>query len=574
MAVCKYYQVGTCRYGANCRFEHPGANNSNLDGGSKYKLSKDMIRTDLKNECPAWIFSAYGPGKEAPAQLFGGFEVEQSLEEVMLMIRSSPNIQAAIGEIERQYMIAKERIQKAGDNPEAAINMILAAENQHPNRIDICNQSTGQGGGASGVFAVNALPANPLTSTPATNQNPFSTTTQSSAFGGGGASAFGQPSTLGQNQSAFARPPQTQSTFGQPSQMGAAAPAFGQPSQLGASGPAFGQPSQMGASAPAFGQPSTMGAAGPAFGQPSTMGQRPNPFAAAAAGTSSAFGQPSTLGKPGNPFAAASSAGAAAPNPFGQQQPSTMGASPFAQVGQAANSNASPFAQAAQANPNPNPFGGGGQAPSNDQSMDTSMSPAVSANPFAATNSAFANQPAQTNGAFGAPAPAPNPFAATSQAQSQPAANNPFARAQPQAQAQTQAQPPGAGGKQGPYAPTSTKQHPPAESYITKSMNGRLAAFQNQQIIYKWRIGDKYMDQIPPETTPDHQAPGIRNPDGSWRKVLFPDGPPAYNRDTEPSPEEYTDAVKAAYADMAAKGCFDGDMPEVPPMREDCIWTF
>lgn len=105
-------------------------------------------------------------------------------------------------------------------------------------------------------------------------------------------------------------------------------------------------------------------------------------------------------------------------------------------------------------------------------------------------------------------------------------------------------------------------------------MNGRIVAFKGQPVVYKWRVNDRYQDQPPENPTPDQQTPGIRKPDGSWLKILFPDGPPPYNKDTEPDPAQYNTTVKAAYNKMAASGRFEGGMPEVPPMREDCIWTF
>ena len=49
-----------------------------------YHLSKDMIQRDLAEERPSWILSAYGPGKDAPEQLFGGYPREQSAEEIRL----------------------------------------------------------------------------------------------------------------------------------------------------------------------------------------------------------------------------------------------------------------------------------------------------------------------------------------------------------------------------------------------------------------------------------------------------------------------------------------------------------
>ncbi|KAJ3554048.1 hypothetical protein NPX13_g10724 [Xylaria arbuscula] len=104
--------------GADCRFEHPGANtNSNPFGApntnrfnalsntssrpgddtNPYKITKDAIRTDLASERPTWILSCYGPGKDAPEQLFGGYPREQSLEEVMVYIRRAANQQQAVG---------------------------------------------------------------------------------------------------------------------------------------------------------------------------------------------------------------------------------------------------------------------------------------------------------------------------------------------------------------------------------------------------------------------------------------------------------------------------------------------
>lgn len=50
----------------------------------KYSLSTEVIQKDLTNERPQWILSCYGPGKDAPAQLFGGYPREQSFEEMRL----------------------------------------------------------------------------------------------------------------------------------------------------------------------------------------------------------------------------------------------------------------------------------------------------------------------------------------------------------------------------------------------------------------------------------------------------------------------------------------------------------
>lgn len=64
-----------------------------------YSLDKDAIIADLSTERPQWILSAYGPGRQAPAQLFGGPLREQSFEEMRLMhymALASGNAQQAV----------------------------------------------------------------------------------------------------------------------------------------------------------------------------------------------------------------------------------------------------------------------------------------------------------------------------------------------------------------------------------------------------------------------------------------------------------------------------------------------
>lgn len=91
----------------NCKNEHPGANrnanpfatlaNNNQGGGggggfnnranatdTPYGIKHEAIQIDLTSERPPWILSAYGPGRDAPEQLFGGYPMEQSFEEIRL----------------------------------------------------------------------------------------------------------------------------------------------------------------------------------------------------------------------------------------------------------------------------------------------------------------------------------------------------------------------------------------------------------------------------------------------------------------------------------------------------------
>ena len=58
------------------KFSHPAA--------LPYSLSKDTIEKDLREEAPQWILSCYGPGRDAPEQLFGGYPREQSTDEIRL----------------------------------------------------------------------------------------------------------------------------------------------------------------------------------------------------------------------------------------------------------------------------------------------------------------------------------------------------------------------------------------------------------------------------------------------------------------------------------------------------------
>lgn len=105
---------------ANCKFEHPGSrpsgnpfaplqnsfqnnnnNNNNAPRGSSaadFYLNRDAIQKDLQEERPEWILSAYGPGRDAPEQLWGGI-LEQSPEEMRLhamTCEAAGNLQGAV----------------------------------------------------------------------------------------------------------------------------------------------------------------------------------------------------------------------------------------------------------------------------------------------------------------------------------------------------------------------------------------------------------------------------------------------------------------------------------------------
>ncbi|KAJ4324997.1 hypothetical protein N0V84_003681 [Fusarium piperis] len=608
MTVCRFFQQGNCKFGNNCRNEHPNPNNNRnqtsnrfgaLGGGAnniadKYSITAEAIERDLTNETPQWILSAYAPGRDAPGQLFGGFPREQSFEELRLhyvMGKASGNEQQALNQAQELWTNAQQQMQNAVRNTQEAVQFIISAENNHPNRQDICRERTQ--GNPFGEFIVGKRPKSMLDvfSGQPHNQTSSATPNTSSPFGGR-QSAFGQPSALGAKPSPFGAPafgqpsqPNAQgSAFGQPSQPAQGGSAFGQPSQLGQGGSAFGQPSQP---TPAFGQPSQPASAfgqasqpTSAFGQASTLGAKPSPFGAPA------FGQPSQPGAQGSAFGQASQLGQQ-PSPFGATTNTNNNASPFASAG---NNNSAPAANnpfgapsgGFANNQNSSPFGG-----ANNQQADSGFSsfgkPSQGASPFGqqqqqnppATSNAFAsaNQaPAQNaNNPFGQPSqPQPNGFASQNNQQAnnpfgQPSQPNPFgqpsaapAGANPFASAQSQAPKPAAAAFSGsPYPPNSSRQHPPVESYSSKGMDGRLSMFRGKPVTYKDNL------------------PGIRDFDGTWRRIWFPDGPPGYSKDTELPPEQYDDKSKAQWMAFAQKGEFEGGvMPELPPPRECTVWNF
>ncbi|MCJ1247696.1 hypothetical protein MMC30_004911 [Trapelia coarctata] len=298
-----------------------------------YHLDKDIIRDDLTREKPIWILSAYGPGKLAPLQLFGGSPREQSFEELRLRhyeLAATGKQQQAIQEAQVLVSNAEQQIQTALRDLDGAIKYIVGGENQHPNRKDVCEAKGTVNPGATG-------PA-----TPALGQQP----------------AFGQPS--------------LQSTFGQPSSL--PANPFAKPSGGAFANqpvPAFGNPSST------FGQPTPLNPfaqkANPIKAQPppanpfATAQAPPNPFAAAQT--------------PSNPFAAAKPPA----NPFAAAQAPS---NPFA-AAQSPPSN--PFAKAQSPNLPPNPFAAAQPSTGPRNPFDTAKTPVPTG--FASQPSAPASGP-------------------------------------------------------------------------------------------------------------------------------------------------------------------------------------
>lgn len=333
--VCEFFLRGSCKFGDGCRNEHPrqgtsydgrdndrNANNPRQQPEAHksapalpYNLSKDTIIIDLKDEKPTWPFSAYGPGKNAPRQLFEG-SIEQSPEEMRMayyLAQAAGNTQPAIQAEHELLNTAQRQTQQALNNVDAAMQYIIDGADLHPNRLDM--QQLEQAASLSNPFAANA-----------------------SAHSGFGATSFGQAST---SQLA---------SFGQPSGVGsnsAATSGFGHLSTTTVTNPtAFGRPSLPG-SAPAFGN-SSLPTNNPLFANAvATQATAASPFAQSK--SPFAGSQPSSNPSPfANAMRSTNSSQnmqqpAANPSPFGQQNAVTS--SPFTQH---TGNTGSPFAVVAQ----------------------------------------------------------------------------------------------------------------------------------------------------------------------------------------------------------------------------------
>ena len=169
---------------------------------------------DLREDRPRWILSSYSPTAETPRQLFGGEAREQSFEELRLRhyeFALNGQEQQADQESKAAYGNAEQQIRAALNDLDGAIKYIVDGRNEHPNRIDICRETT-----KLGYVKENALLH--AQSHPSSSQQ--LQTMQSSAFG--------QPSALGRADNPFARGPTTHAVFGKPSQ-----PGIGQDSPFG-----------------------------------------------------------------------------------------------------------------------------------------------------------------------------------------------------------------------------------------------------------------------------------------------------------------------------------------------------
>jgi nucleoporin NUP42 len=506
-----------------------------------YSLDKAAILTDLTSERPQWILSAYGPGRHAPAQLFGGRMREQSFEEMRLLHYMSEvlgNPQQAVQEADKLFRASEDQIQAAVNNIDNAINFISESK-ENPNRIDICKRSAGVDGG---------FKANPFDQgTPTSSLNP-----------------------IRNNQ------------FGAPSQSGSTTQ-FGAPSHLGPAAQ-FGTSSQPG--------PTSQ------FGAPSMIGQKPNPFAPVKAGSSAnPFGaysnnsnvfSPQSQKHPTNPFGAPSQSqtSSALPRivPGGFGAPSGQNSSPFA------NSKSPSLTPFGAPSPAPaNPFQTKGATPFGAPSAPANpfQTPGATATPFdapSAPGNSFRTSGATSN-PFGALSPAPvNSFQAMNT--QTPVANNPFA---PKAKANAPIQT----ATQSAYNPFQNQETQLGSNPLPTSANETGSASQSA-VRSNSRSGTSVWPDQPSLASysslrPDGKAlimfkgrrvvyraddPGFEN-GGRWQRIWCPKGVPSRAANTELDATLYDGSVEAEYLHLHQNGAFQGGViPMIPPKLEWCRFDF
>lgn len=316
--------------------------------------------------------------------------------------------------------------------------------------------------------------------------------------------------------SPFVSQPQALSAFGR-----APTSAFSQPPPLGQPNPSFGQPTSLGQPS-AFARPTSQPNA--TFGQPSNPGSAfgRSPFAAA----------PSTAvtNQPINPFQSAHS------QPF-SQPPSSAPRNPFAQ----------PATQAA-----PNPFGqpvpqaqnvfSRDSAPQPPPQSTNSFGPPLNSSPYTLAQ----HTSPQPTSVFGNPSANLSAFSQQSKPASSSRPSNsasPSAFAKPSAPTVPMA------------TPFPTKSQTPSNA--RRDANGKLLSWKGQAV--------NYMAEIP----------CYKNPNGSWERIWFPDGPPAFLKPESLPDVEYDEGTIQNYLQLRQTGRFiDNIIPALPPKREWLSWDF
>ncbi|KAL9104348.1 MAG: hypothetical protein Q9163_000694 [Psora crenata] len=311
----------------------------------------------------------------------------------------------------------------------------------------------------------------------------------------------------------------TVTPFGQASNSSASFGGPSIPSTMGpTSTPTFGQRSALTST---FGRPSAPGFAQPAVDQTSSLG-----------GSTAGSGQPpSTFGQPSAPFGGPQQkplAGSKASNPF-QRSSTIQEENLFRQS--SAPSLPSSLGQPSVPAQNPS-FG---QLPGTGNTNPFARTPPAQAaggvyqNRTAPPHSTISAQP-PPSAAISSPLVPPGSFQQKAEPGLAVAASSVMPRPSPGAQASV--------------------------AQVQKDIHGKLRSWNKKTVSY---IDDE---------------PCYRNTDGSWQRIWFPDGAPAFVNSVGLPDEAYDDAMRENYMHLKEKGAFkDGIMPLLAPKREWCNWN-
>ena len=244
MAICRYYQQGTCTFGSSCKFEHQQRSGGTLFSGSGSSNNDNIVNTlvttvkqDMEQSTKGkqWMFSCYSPAKDCIS--IPGID-DICFEEMRSWAyeepKMSPAYQQKIQELINSYTQKRQALTNPSNELKEVLRKIYNKEqlgNVPPNLFDAPksafgsstggqNTSGGLFGGptqqqsssifggqkSSSVFGQSSTPNQSSASIFGGQSNAASTQPQSSIFGGsagGSSSLFG-----GQQKTAFGAPAQ------------------------------------------------------------------------------------------------------------------------------------------------------------------------------------------------------------------------------------------------------------------------------------------------------------------------------------------------------------------------------